>query len=48
VESYVENQNGDCDTTSHGGYYPDDVPFWYFATTKNNPSYCQAHWQPLP
>ncbi|MFE3187895.1 alkaline phosphatase family protein [Nocardia sp. NPDC059240] len=47
-KAYVENQSGNCDTTAHGHYYPDDVPFWYFKNMKTNPSYCQAHWQPLP
>ena len=41
------NANGNCDTTTHGYYYPDDVPFGYFAKLKNDNAYCQAHWQPL-
>lgn len=47
-KAYVENQNGNCDTSSHGWYAPDDVPFWYFQNVKADPAYCAAHWQPLP
>jgi hypothetical protein len=46
-KQYADGANGNCDTSQHGSYYPDDVPFYYFATMKNNQSYCQAHWQPL-
>jgi hypothetical protein len=46
-KAYAEDENGNCDYTSHGYYYPDDVPFTYFANMKNNPAYCQAHDQPL-
>ncbi|MEZ0069726.1 hypothetical protein ABIA32_005773 [Streptacidiphilus sp. MAP12-20] len=46
-KQYTDGANGNCDTTTHGSYYPDDAPFGYFANMKNNPSYCQAHWQPL-
>ena len=46
-KQYAQNANGNCDTTTHGNYYPDDVPFYYFAEMKNNPAFCQAHWQPL-
>jgi len=46
-KQYADGANGNCDTTSHGAYFPDDVPFYYFPTMRNNPSYCQAHWQPL-
>jgi len=47
-KQYVENQNGDCDTSVHGSYYPDDVPFYYFKQMKTDNAYCKAHWQPLP
>jgi hypothetical protein len=46
-KQYADGANGNCDTSTHGYYYPDDVPFYYFPTMKNNLSYCQAHWQPL-
>lgn len=46
-KQYTDGANGNCDTSSHGYYYPDDAPFYYFADMKNNASYCQAHWQPL-
>ncbi|HJQ48161.1 MAG TPA: alkaline phosphatase family protein [Amycolatopsis sp.] len=46
-KQYADGANGNCDTTQHGNYYPDDVPFYYFPTMRNNQSYCQAHWQPL-
>jgi hypothetical protein len=46
-KQYADGANGDCDTSQHGSYYPDDVPFYYFPTMKNNLGYCQAHWQPL-
>ena len=46
-KQYADGANGNCDTSQHGSYYPDDVPFYYFPTMKNNLSYCQAHWQPL-
>lgn len=46
-KQYADGANGNCDTTQHGAYYPDDVPFYYFPTMKNNATYCQAHWQPL-
>jgi Phosphoesterase family/Putative Ig domain len=46
-KQYAEGANGNCDTSQHGYYYPDDVPFYYFPTMKNSLSYCQAHWQPL-
>ncbi|GIG55827.1 hypothetical protein Lfu02_01990 [Longispora fulva] len=46
-KSYVENQNGNCDTTAHGHYYPDDVPFYYFKDMKTDAARCAAHWQPL-
>ncbi|HWF26455.1 MAG TPA: amidase family protein [Solirubrobacteraceae bacterium] len=46
-KQYADGANGNCDTSQHGYYYPDDVPFYYFPTMKNSLSYCQAHWQPL-
>ncbi|MBV8529173.1 MAG: ricin-type beta-trefoil lectin domain protein [Candidatus Dormibacteraeota bacterium] len=46
-KQYADGANGNCDTSQHGYYYPDDVPFYYFPTMKNSASYCQAHWQPL-
>lgn len=46
-KQYAQNANGNCDTTTHGYYYPDDVPFYYFAKMKNDNAYCQAHWNPL-
>ena len=46
-KQYADGANGNCDTSTHGSYYPDDVPFYYFPTMKNSLSYCQAHWQPL-
>jgi hypothetical protein len=46
-KQYADGANGNCDTSQHGSYYPDDVPFGQFATMRNNTSYCQAHWQPL-
>ena len=46
-KQYADGANGNCDTTQHGYYYPDDVPFGQFATMRNNQAYCDAHWQPL-
>jgi hypothetical protein len=46
-KQYADGANGNCDTSQHGYYYPDDVPFGQFATMRNNQSYCAAHWQPL-
>ena len=49
-KSYVENENGNCDYTSHGYYAPDDVPFTYFQNFKSDESatgYCAKHDQPL-
>jgi Phosphoesterase family len=46
-KQYAQSAKGNCDTTQHGYYYPDDVPFGYFQDMKNNLAYCQAHWQPL-
>ncbi|HZP54019.1 alkaline phosphatase family protein [Actinocrinis sp.] len=46
-KQYTQGSNGACDTSTHGYYYPDDAPFYYFAEMKNSASFCQAHWQPL-
>ncbi len=46
-KQYADGANGNCDTTSHGSYYPDDVPFYYFKQLRDDAAYCQAHWQPL-
>jgi hypothetical protein len=50
-KAYVENENGNCDYTSHGYYSPDDVPFTFFQNFKADKSatgYCAQHDQPLP
>ncbi|MEY9855494.1 hypothetical protein ABH935_001098 [Catenulispora sp. GAS73] len=49
-KAYVENENGNCDYTSHGYYSPDDVPFTFFQNFKSDESstgYCARHDQPL-
>ena len=49
-KAYVENENGNCDYSSHGYYAPDDVPFTYFQNFKSDESstgYCAQHDQPL-
>jgi hypothetical protein len=46
-KAYAQNANGNCDTSSHGNYYPDDLPFYFFKDIKTDAAYCQAHWQPL-
>ncbi|ACU70921.1 phosphoesterase [Catenulispora acidiphila DSM 44928] len=49
-KTYVENENGNCDYTSHGYYAPDDVPFAFFQDFKADESptgYCGQHDQPL-
>lgn len=49
-KTYVENENGNCDYTSHGYYAPDDVPFTFFQNFKADESatgYCAQHDQPL-
>ena len=49
-KTYVENENGNCDYTSHGYYAPDDVPFTFFQNFKSDESatgYCAQHDQPL-
>ncbi|MEV4558099.1 RICIN domain-containing protein [Kitasatospora sp. NPDC049285] len=47
-KQYTQTQTANCQTTSSGEYAPDDVPFYYAARMKNDTTYCQAHWQPLP
>ncbi|WP_052681599.1 ricin-type beta-trefoil lectin domain protein [Saccharothrix sp. ST-888] len=46
-KEYLDGANGNCDTSSHGYYAPDDAPFYYFQNMKSNAAYCQAHMQPL-
>jgi hypothetical protein len=43
----MENAATPCDTTSHGAYTTDDLPFYFFNDIKNNPANCQAHLLPL-
>jgi hypothetical protein len=44
---YMENAAGPCDTTSHGAYTIDDLPFYFFKDVKDNPANCKAHLLPL-
>jgi len=48
--AYVEGANGPCDGVSHdtptGKYYPDNVPFWFFADMKA-PARCAARLHPI-
>ncbi|MFL6112219.1 MAG: alkaline phosphatase family protein, partial [Catenulispora sp.] len=49
-KAYAEDENGPCDYTTHGYYYPDDVPFTYFKQFKDDKSgtgYCAQHDVPL-
>ncbi|MFE9423303.1 ricin-type beta-trefoil lectin domain protein [Kitasatospora sp. NPDC006697] len=46
-KEYLDGANGNCDSTSHGYYAPDDAPFYYFKDMKTDAAYCQAHMQPL-
>lgn len=49
-KAYAEDANGPCDYTTHGYYYPDDVPFTYFKQFKDDKSstgYCAQHDVPL-
>lgn len=49
-KAYAEDENGPCDYTTHGSYYPDDVPFTYFKQFKDDKSstgYCAQHDVPL-
>jgi hypothetical protein len=43
---YMENAAGPCDTTAHGAYTIDDLPFYFFNDVKNNPVNCAAHLLP--
>jgi hypothetical protein len=45
---YMENAAQPCDTTGHGAYTIDDLPFYFFNDVKNNPVNCAAHLLPLP
>lgn len=44
---YMENSAGACDTTAHGAYTIDDLPFYFFKDVKANPANCQQHLVPL-
>jgi hypothetical protein len=44
---YMENAAQPCDTTAHGAYTIDDLPFYFFNDIKNNPVNCAAHLLPL-
>lgn len=44
---YMENAAGACDTTAHGAYTIDDLPFYFFNDIKSNPAACQQHLVPL-
>ncbi|MGW7001908.1 alkaline phosphatase family protein [Streptomyces sp. NPDC054933] len=44
---YMQNAAGPCDTTAHGAYTIDDLPFYFFKDVKDNPVNCKAHLQPL-
>ncbi len=49
-KAYAEDAAKPCDYTSHGYYYPDDVPFTYFKQFKSDESatgYCAQHDVPL-
>ncbi|RMI34945.1 alkaline phosphatase family protein [Nocardia stercoris] len=46
-KGYAEDASGNCDLTSHGQYYPDDLPFAYFKNMRSDQAYCAAHLQPL-
>ncbi|MDH6142887.1 MULTISPECIES: alkaline phosphatase family protein [Kitasatospora] len=46
-KEYLDGANGNCDTSSHGYYAPDDAPFYYFKDMKTDAGYCAAHMQPL-
>ena len=43
---YMENAAGPCDTTAHGAYTVDDLPFYFFKDVKDNPANCKAHLLP--
>ncbi|WP_370115117.1 alkaline phosphatase family protein [Streptacidiphilus sp. MAP12-33] len=44
---YMENAAGPCDTTAHGAYTVDDLPFYFFKDVKDNPANCKSHLLPL-
>ncbi|MEY9844741.1 hypothetical protein ABH940_001810 [Streptacidiphilus sp. BW17] len=44
---YMENAAGPCDTTAHGAYTIDDLPFYFFKDVKDNPANCKSHLLPL-
>jgi hypothetical protein len=44
---YMQNANGACDTTGHGAYTIDDLPFYFFKDVKSDPANCQEHLLPL-
>lgn len=44
---YMENAAGACDTTAHGAYTIDDLPFYFFNDIKSNLAACQQHLVPL-
>ncbi|GAA2813104.1 hypothetical protein GCM10010441_42270 [Kitasatospora paracochleata] len=49
-KAYTESANGNCDTSSHGDYWADQLPFNSFANMRDDTSpdsYCAQHEQPL-
>lgn len=44
---YMQNAAGPCDTTAHGAYTIDDLPFYFFKDVKGDTANCKAHLQPL-
>ena len=44
---YMENAAQPCDTTAHGAYTVDDLPFYFFDDVKNDTVNCAAHLLPL-
>ncbi|MFE0463096.1 alkaline phosphatase family protein [Kitasatospora sp. NPDC058965] len=49
-KAYTEGANGNCDTTSHGDYWADQLPFNFFTSMRDDTSpsgYCAQHEQPL-
>jgi hypothetical protein len=46
-KGYMQNANGPCDTTGHGAYTIDDLPFYFFKDIKSDPANCAAHLLPL-
>ena len=39
--------NGPCDTTDHGYFYVDNLPFYFFENIRTDVPRCQAHLRPL-